>query len=115
MIAFGAGLLVISFVLGVILALAEAPHAVHMAHMHAGVLAIVCLAYGAVIDRSHLGPRVKAAGSWLVMIGALLVPGAFLSKMVVEPLEHIMPLGTLLTAASLGILGWGALRSKEAV
>ncbi len=114
-IAFGAGLLVASFVLGAILAMVEeAPHAVHMAHMHAGALAIVCLAYGAVIDRTRMGGRLKAAASWLVMIGALLVPGAFLLKMVAEPLAHLMPLGTLLMAASVAILAWGAFASKEA-
>ena len=112
-IAFGAGLLVFSFVLGVILALSEPPHAVHMAHMHAGALAIVCLAYGAVIDRTRMGGRLKAAGSWLVMIGALLVPGALLLKMAAEPLVHLMPLGTLSMAASVAILAWGAFASKK--
>ncbi len=113
-IAFGAGLLVISFVLGAILALSKPPHAVHMAHMHAGALAIICLAYGAVIDRTRMVGRLKAAGTWLVMIGALLVPGAFLLMMAAEPLAHLMPLGTLLMAASVAILAWGALTSKEA-
>ena len=118
-VALGAGLLALAFVMGAVMALGRMaeisiPYAVHMAHIHAGALAIVCLAYGAAIDRTRLSDRWKSLGGWLVMAGALVVPGALLLKMAAEPLGHLMPLGTLLMAVALVILAWGSLKSKVA-
>ncbi len=115
-VAFGAGLLVMAFVMGAVMALGDMaevsiPYAVHMAHIHAGALALACLAYGAALDRTRLSDRWKCAGGWLAMAGSLIVPGAFLLKMAAEPLVHMVPLGTLLMAMALVILARGALLS----
>lgn len=82
-------------------------------HVHINVLAIMNLLYALYIDKAVLSERAKNWGSWLAIIGAIVLPGAIFLGSFAIPFAALAPLGGLMLIAALIIIAVGHWRVRE--
>lgn len=83
------------------------------AHAHGNLFSLINILYGLLLGRASLSPGLKNAGSWLVIAGAVLLPGTLFLSPLAPAVEPLGVLGALCMFAAIGLMAVGFLRKPE--
>ncbi len=86
---------------------------IRSAHVHGALFSLINIVYGLLINQAVLSESVKNWGSWLMIVGVVLLPLGLAGKgfMPKSPIVMAMvSISSLLLVAAIGIIGFGYLR-----
>ena len=82
------------------------------AHVHGNVLAFLNILYGLTIDKTNLGSGLKQAGSWLAIIGAILLSGSLLLMPFFMQIALVEMIGGAVIILAVAIMIYGQLFAR---
>lgn len=88
--------------------------ALRLGHIAAIALPALCILYGKTIDSASLSHSLKAAGCWLMIGGAVLMPLVCVGTAFFNRVKFLFPLPATAVFLGLAIMAWGQIQALGA-